>query len=171
MNLKNPRPISYGMNPILDDLNEKQREAVTATEGPVLIIAGAGSGKTKALTHRVAYLMSQGIAPENILAVTFTNKAAGEMKERISQLTRKLRATIYKLPFIGTFHAFCVSILREEHSKIGFSKNFSIFDDDDSLSLLKEVMKELNIPTKQYPSGMIAHVISGLKNELITPKN
>lgn len=157
------------MNPILDGLNDKQREAVMTTDGPVLIIAGAGSGKTKALTHRVAYLIYQGVAPASILAVTFTNKAADEMRERIKQLTYNLRpATYYNLPFIGTFHAFCASLLRQECSKIGFSKNFSIFDDDDSLSLLKEVMKELNIPAKQYPPGMMAHVISNLKNELLT---
>ncbi|MFY9462284.1 MAG: UvrD-helicase domain-containing protein [Candidatus Sungiibacteriota bacterium] len=159
------------MDPILDGLNDKQKEAVMTIDGPVLIIAGAGAGKTKALTHRVAYLISQGIAPENILAVTFTNKAAGEMRERIRRLTYNLQPTTYNPPFIGTFHAFCVSILRKECSKIGFSKNFSIFDDDDSLSLLKEVMKELNIPVKQYPPGMIAHVISGLKNELLTPED
>lgn len=172
------------MNPILDGLNEKQREAVMAIDGPVLIIAGAGSGKTKALTHRVAYLLSKGVAPANILAVTFTNKAADEMRERISVLlagnsanrqsqnikSNNKQFALRDLPFIGTFHAFCASILRKEYSQIGFSKNFSIFDDDDSLSLLKEVMKELNISAKQYPPGMVAHIISGLKNELSTPE-
>ncbi|MEK7074868.1 MAG: UvrD-helicase domain-containing protein, partial [Patescibacteria group bacterium] len=169
------------MNQILDGLNDKQREAVTTTDGPVLIIAGAGSGKTKALTHRVAYLISQGIAPENILAVTFTNKAAGEMRKRVfklissqvnkSKTNQLINLQTHKQPFIGTFHAFCVSVLREECPKIGFSKNFSIFDDDDSLSLLKEVMKELNISIKQYPAGMMARVISGLKNELLAPED
>ena len=123
------------MDPVLDGLNDKQKEAVMTIDGPVLIIAGAGAGKTKALTHRVAYLISQGIPPKNILAVTFTNKAAGEMRERIRRLTHNLQPTTYNPPFIGTFHAFCVSILRKESSKIGFSKNLSIFDDDDSISL------------------------------------
>lgn len=160
------------MDPILDSLNDKQQEAVTTTEGPVLIIAGAGSGKTKALTHRVARLISRGVKPDEILAVTFTNKAAGEMRERIWSLIRgsTLHASHSTLqPYIGTFHAFCASVLREECGKIGFQKTFTIFDSDDSLSLLKEIMKEQNISPKQFPPGMIMHVISGLKNELIDP--
>ena len=102
-------------DPILGPLNEKQREAVTALHGPVLIIAGAGSGKTKALTHRVANLLSQGVNPEHILAVTFTNKAADEMRSRIKALTYNLQATTYNPPFIGTFHSFCALVLRAEY--------------------------------------------------------
>ena len=174
------------MNHILQNLNEKQKEAVLTTKGPVLIIAGAGSGKTKALTHRIAYLIANGAAPETILAVTFTNKAAEEMATRVRALTnnRQLRRppdgvvgaptraseqTAHHTPFIGTFHAFCVRVLRQEATKLGFAKNFSIFDDDDSLSLIKEVMKELDLNPKQYPAGLIAHAISSLKSELVTP--
>ncbi len=164
------------MNDLLKNLNEKQREAVLATDGPVLILAGPGSGKTRVLTHRVAHLIHTGIRPENILAVTFTNKAADEMRERITALTRTGQTANSGLPaqaglsFIGTFHALAVRILRAHASKIGYLAHFSIFDDDDSLSLIKEVMKELGINTKQFPPGMIMHTISGLKNELITPE-
>ncbi len=157
-------------DPILGPLNEKQREAVTAVHGPVLIIAGAGSGKTKALTHRVAYLVSQGVKPENILAVTFTNKAADEMRNRIRALTNNQQLTTNNSLFVGTFHSFCASVLRAEYAKIGFRKNFTIFDDDDSLSLVKEVMRGLNVSSKQYQPGMMGHVISGLKNQLIGPE-
>lgn len=159
-------------NPILDPLNDKQKEAVLATEGPVLIIAGAGSGKTRALTHRVAYLISKGVKPENILAVTFTNKAAQEMAERINALTTyNLQPTTYNNPFIGTFHSFCAKILRNEALNLNYTKYFTIFDDDDSMSLLKEVMKELNINSKQFSAPMVMNVISGLKSELIGPEN
>lgn len=156
---------------ILKDLNEKQKEAVLATEGPVLILAGAGSGKTKCLTHRIAYLIYQGAAPESILAVTFTNKASQEMADRVRHLLNHQPSTIgYQLSFIGTFHSFCVKILRENAAKAGYTKTFSIFDDGDSLSLIKEVMSELAVNQKQFPAGMICKVISNLKNELITPE-
>ena len=158
------------MDHFLDDLNPKQREAVLATEGPVLILAGPGSGKTKTLTHRIAHLIQKGILPEQILGVTFTNKAAEEMKTRIHALTYNLQPTTYNLLFIGTFHALCVRILRAHASKIGFSPAFTIFDTDDSLSLLKDVAKELEINPKQFPAGMIAYTISGLKSELISPE-
>lgn len=156
---------------ILAGLNEKQKDAATAPDGPVLIIAGAGSGKTKALTHRVAYLIACGVSPEKILAVTFTNKAAGEMRNRIRILiSHQLPVTSYQFPFIGTFHSFCASILRNEYAKIGYKKNFTIFDDDDSLSLLKEVAKDLNVSPKQYPPGLLANAISSLKTQLIGPE-
>lgn len=160
------------MEEILKNLNEKQKEAVLATEGPVLILAGAGSGKTKCLTHRIAYLIAaKGIAPENILAVTFTNKASQEMRNRISYLLNfQLTINNFQAPFIGTFHSFCVKILRENAAKSGYTKTFSIFDDGDSLSLVKEVMNELAVNQKQFPAGMICKVISNLKNELITPE-
>ena len=154
----------------LDDLNPKQREAVLATQGPVLILAGPGSGKTKTLTSRVAHLISQGIRPENILAVTFTNKAAGEMKTRIGELIYNLQPITYNLPFVGTFHSLAVRILRDNASAIGYLRHFSIFDEDDSSGLFKEVMKELEINPKQYPPGMVANAISKLKNELFTPE-
>ena len=152
---------------ILSPLNDRQKEAVCTTEGPVLIIAGAGSGKTRALTHRVAYLMLRGIPPENILAVTFTNKAAGEMAARIRELISNSSLLTSTLPFIGTFHSFCAKILRLEAHKLGYTKHFTILDDDDSLSLLKEIMKELNVPAKQFPPAMIMNIISGLKSELV----
>ncbi|HEY4523505.1 MAG TPA: UvrD-helicase domain-containing protein [Candidatus Paceibacterota bacterium] len=180
---------------LLDGLNDKQKQAVMAPDGPVLIIAGAGSGKTKALTHRVASLISRGISGYEILAVTFTNKAAGEMRERIGNLlTRKgeearskgqeitarepkptLRYTLYanpsvSMPFIGTFHSFALSILRAEAKKIGFLAHFSVFDEDDTLSLIKEVMRELNISTKQYPAGTVQNIISSLKGQLVGPE-
>ena len=152
---------------ILDPLNSRQREAVLATEGPVLIIAGAGSGKTKALTHRVAYLLSRGVHPENILAVTFTNKAAREMKDRITLLVERNRPRGAGDPFIGTFHSFCVRILRSEAMYIGYTRSFTIFDDDDSISLIKEILKEVNVNPKQFPAAMVLGIISGLKSELI----
>lgn len=156
-----------GMTDLLNNLNPKQKEAVLATEGPVLILAGPGSGKTKTLTSRVAYLLHMGVAPENILAVTFTNRAAEEMRARIGALTSN------QLPvtsFIGTFHALAVRILRVHAGKIGHNKNFTIFDDADSLALVKEVMKELDINPKQFPAGAVAGTISKLKNELYTPE-
>lgn len=165
------------MDDILKSLNNKQKEAVTATEGPVLIIAGAGSGKTKALTHRVAYLIAEGAAPSKILAVTFTNKAAEEMRARIRTLTGNLHPITHNLqpktndqPFIGTFHAFCAYVLRQEYEHIGFKKSFTIFDEDDSLGLIKEVMKELDISPKQYPPNQISAIISGTKTQLLSPE-
>ena len=154
---------------LLNDLNFKQKEAVLATEGPVLILAGPGSGKTKTLTARVAHLISQGVAPENILAVTFTNRAADEMRERIKKVLSS-RNKISALPFIGTFHSLAVKILRANAGQLGYFKNFSIFDEDDSLALVKEVMKELEINPKQFPAGMVVNTISRLKNELMTPE-
>lgn len=169
------------MNELLADLNPKQKEAVLTTGGPVLILAGPGSGKTKTLTHRIAYLMETGVAAENILAVTFTNKAAEEMRSRVYTLQtahgkeqHKTASQEYplpaSLPFIGTFHSFAVKILRAHAQKIGYLKNFTICGEDDSLSLVKEVMKELEINPKQFPAGMIMHVVSGLKSELKTPE-
>ncbi len=147
----------------LTTLNPNQAEAVTTTSGPVLILAGPGSGKTKTLTHRIAYLIGQGVAPENILAVTFTNKAAGEMRARVAQLVGNTGGM-----FLGTFHSLGLRILRAHAPKLGFLKNFSILDDDDSLGLLKETMKELEINPKQFTPGAIAGTISRLKNELVT---
>jgi len=160
---------------IFDGLNDKQTEAVKVIEGPVLILAGAGSGKTKTLTHRIAYLISQGIEPENILAVTFTNKAAEEMQNRISQLLiannqqrYKPYAISHKL-FIGTFHSFGAKILREEIDKLGYSKNFVIYDEDDSFGLAKNIAAELNFPKDKLKPATLLNIASKIKSELQEP--
>lgn len=156
------------MNSLLEKLNSKQKEAVLATEGPVLILAGPGSGKTATLTHRIAYLIQKGVAPENILAVTFTNKAANEMRERISNLVGTWNLEIGNC-FIGTFHSFASKILHVHAPRLGYLRNFTIFDEDDTLSLIKEIMKELEINPKQFSAGAVSNTISRLKSELITP--
>jgi len=158
---------------ILDGLNEQQKEAVLQVEGPVLVLAGAGSGKTKALTHRIAHLVREKkIASQNILAVTFTNKAAGEMGERVFQLLfNKLPTTNYQLrtsmPWLGTFHSICVRILKEDIHHLGFERNFSIYDTGDQKAVIKRVMKELEIDPKNFSPNTIQYFISGAKNELI----
>jgi DNA helicase-2/ATP-dependent DNA helicase PcrA len=142
-------------------LNPEQVRAMKATDGPVLILAGAGSGKTKTLTHRLAYLMHvKHVAPNNILAVTFTNKASQEMKERIVHLLASMHDTSgdnvsYRssLPHIGTFHNICATILRQEIEVLGYGKNFNISDDQDQLSLMKKVMKSQNISTEQIQTA------------------
>lgn len=157
------------MSDILKNLNKEQRDAVTTTEGPVLIIAGAGSGKTKALTHRIAYLIEQGINPENILALTFTNKAAGEMKNRVYKLLDpKFHASGFKFQvFLGTFHSFAAKILRQEIHYLGYSPNFTIYDDSDSLAAIKEIMAELALDPDQFKPGGVGAAISKQKNELL----
>jgi len=164
-------------SPILNGLNEKQIEAVKTTEGPVLILAGAGSGKTKALTHRIAYLIKEKkVHPQNILAVTFTNKAAGEMKSRIDKLLgaiRSLKGThsqIFQLPWMGTFHSVCAKILRKEIQNLGYRRSFVIYDEDESLLAIKHAMDALEIDKKQYNPKTIKNFISGAKNELLTPR-
>ena len=160
------------MNPLLDDLNDQQRLAAETTAGPVLILAGAGSGKTKALTHRIAYLVAtQQVRPVNILAVTFTNKAAGEMRGRVLQLLRLDPNNRNYFPFIGTFHSICMRLLRREAAEIGLAPNFIIFDAGDSQSAIKRAIRQLNIDEKQFPPTMIAGLISSAKNELIGPTN
>jgi DNA helicase II / ATP-dependent DNA helicase PcrA len=163
------------MSKILEKLNPSQKLAVETTEGPVLIIAGAGSGKTRALTHRVAYLIrKKGINPRNILAVTFTNKAASEMKERIMKLLEDTKSpgsnpniAYYELPVLGTFHSVCVKILRREIEKIGYKSTFNIFDDQDQRALIKKTMRELEINLDQFKPQAILGAISKAKNELI----
>lgn len=158
----------YAKEDILRGLNEPQQRAVTTTEGPVLVIAGPGSGKTRALTHRIAYLIARGVDPEAILAVTFTNKAADEMRGRVTRLIGGAQERIQgPLPFIGTFHSLAASILRREADRIGYRKHFTIYDEDDSIALLKEIMKEMNVSPKQFPAAMVASVISSAKNDLI----
>lgn len=156
---------------ILSGLNEKQKESVSTTEGPVLILAGAGSGKTRALTHRVAYLIfEKSVAVRNILAVTFTNKAASEMSGRIGKILGSDFNSQIRLPWLGTFHSICVKILRREAHLIGFSSNFSIFDQADSLRAIKNCMRELDIDEKRYNPKSIQYFISGAKNELLSAK-
>lgn len=148
----------------LSHLNDKQQEAVKTIEGPCIIIAGAGSGKTSVLTHRVAYLISQGIAPHNILALTFTNKAAKEMKDRVEKL---LKSDVKSL-WIGTFHSIFLRILKIEHEAIGFEKNFSIYDTDDSKSLITEIVNYLNLDKEIYKPNIVLSRISSAKNNLIS---
>lgn len=162
-------------NPLFSGLNPMQLEAVKTTDGPILVLAGAGSGKTMALTHRLAYIVQQGKAStQNILAVTFTNKAAEEMKSRVAKLLKDLNSPMYKiekqndlLPWIGTFHSICVRILRAHIEEIGYKRNFSIYDSDDQVSAIKAIMKSLEIDPKQYSPGMVHAMISSAKNQLI----
>jgi DNA helicase-2/ATP-dependent DNA helicase PcrA len=156
---------------ILKDLNHQQREAVQTTEGPVLILAGAGSGKTRALTHRLAYLVyEKKISPQNILAVTFTNKAANEMRERVLKLLGRDKTDKNLVPWLGTFHSICVKILRREIGQLGFKSDFAIYDDDDSIALIKKIMVELNFNPKEYDPKTIAAMIGSAKSELISCK-
>lgn len=149
---------------IIENLNERQKEAVASTDGPMLILAGAGSGKTKVLTTKVAYLINEKkIDPRNILAITFTNKAAKEMKERIYNLVSKDAFYIQ----ISTFHSFGLKILKENYALLGYQSNFTILDADDSLSVIKKIMKELNIDSNKYNYKAIRNVISNNKNEMI----
>ncbi len=151
---------------ILHSLNAQQIKAVTHIQGPLMVVAGAGSGKTKVLTHRIAYLLNQGITnPENILAVTFTNKAASEMKERVSHLLGRRS----NLPFIGTFHAFCVSFLRNEIEKIGFPKSFTIADTGDTKAIMSQIFKEHGFDEKKLAIPAVRTMISNAKNSLYSP--
>lgn len=151
---------------LLSTLNKEQQQAVKQTEGPLLIMAGAGSGKTRVLTHRIAYLIDEKeVAPRNILAITFTNKAAREMKERVSKLVGPEGDYMW----VSTFHSMCVRILRRDIERIGYSRNFSIIDSSDQLTVMKQILRNLNIDPKQFdPRAMIGQ-ISNRKNELITP--
>ena len=136
-----------------------------------MILAGAGSGKTKTLTHRIAYLLSEnGVSPYEILAVTFTNKAAGEMRERVAKLLGKSGNDRSFMPFLGTFHAICVRILREEAENIGISRNFAIFDQTDSISAVKQAMRSRYVDEKRFSPNTIKNLISSAKNELMGPE-
>ena len=149
-----------------DTLNNEQREAVFCTEGPLLMLAGAGSGKTRSLTHRIAYLIEEkGVAPWNILAITFTNKAAQEMRERVDALVGYGSEDIW----ISTFHATCSRILRRHIDLLGYDRNFTIYDASDQKSLMKEVLKEMKIDTKQFPERSVMSEISSAKNEYKSP--
>jgi len=150
--------------PYLEKLNEPQRQAVTHTDGPVMIIAGAGSGKTRVLTFRIAHLLNKGVDPFSILSLTFTNKAAREMRNRIENLVGPAAKSLW----MGTFHSVFARILRQEAEKLGYPSNFTIYDTDDSKSLIKSILKELNLDDKTYKPGMVLGRISMAKNNLIT---
>ena len=152
---------------IYDTLNEQQKEAVLYTEGPLLILAGAGSGKTRVLTHRIAYLIEEmGVNPWNILAITFTNKAAGEMRERVDKLVGFGSESIW----VSTFHSTCVRILRRHIDLLGYDTNFTIYDTDDQKTLMKDVCKLLQIDTKIFKERSLMSAISHAKDELVTPE-
>ena len=153
---------------MLENLNKEQLEAVTTTEGPLLVLAGAGSGKTKVLTTRVAYLIDElGITPESILAITFTNKAAKEMKDRIFKM---LGTVAYQIQ-ISTFHSFGLTILKEHYDKLGYDKNFTILDSDDSSTVVKKILKDMDKDPKKYSYKAIRNKISSAKNELMEPED
>lgn len=157
------------MENILDNLNKEQREAVETVRGPLLVLAGAGSGKTKLLTSRIAYLIQNGVRPRNILAVTFTNKAAKEMKERLGNI---LGENVVKYMWVGTFHGICGRILRENIENYSFQsgkrldKNFSIYDETDSNAVIKQAIKKLNLDDKVYAPKLVKTVISNAKNKM-----
>ena len=151
---------------LLNAMNAPQKEAVMTTEGPLLILAGAGSGKTRVLTHRTAYLIQEKkVDPYHILAITFTNKAAGEMRERIDKLVGFGSEAIW----VSTFHSMCVRILRRYIDRLGYDTNFTIYDTDDQKSLMKDICKRLEIDTKMMKEKMFLSVISSAKNEMIGP--
>jgi DNA helicase-2/ATP-dependent DNA helicase PcrA len=150
---------------LYDTLNEQQKKGVFTTDGPVLILAGAGSGKTSVLTRRIAYLIEEKkVNPWNILAITFTNKAAGEMRERVDNLVGFGSESIW----VSTFHSTCVRILRRHIDRLGFDNSFTIYDSDDSKSVMKDVCKKLNIDTKQLKERTILNAISAAKDNLVS---
>jgi len=151
---------------LLAGLNPQQQKAVIHQGAPLLVVAGAGSGKTRVLTRRISYLMAaRGVRPYEILAITFTNKAAGEMKERVTDLV----GPIAKSMWVSTFHSACVRLLRQEIERLGYSSTFSIYDSADSQKLISRVMETLNLDPKRYPPRQFQSLISNAKNELQTP--
>src|SRR5262249_51358400 len=152
---------------ILHSLNPPQRDAVTATSGPVLVLAGAGSGKTRVIAHRIAYLLGvEGVDARRVLAVTFTNKAAEEMRRRVEDLV--LPAGL-RPPLIAPFHATCVRVLRERAAPAGLPPSFVIYDEDDRLGVVKEVMRELAMDERELTAQSVVHRISHSKNQMLTP--
>ena len=150
-----------------DTLNPMQREAVFHTEGPLLVLAGAGSGKTRVLTHRIAYLIEEKrVAPWNIMAITFTNKAAAEMRERVDKIVGEGAEAIW----VSTFHSSCVRILRRHIDFLGYDTSFSIYDTDDQKTLLKQILKAMQLDSKLFKERAVLSQISNAKNELITPE-
>lgn len=159
--------MSQTVNDLLKGLNKEQEQAVKHTEGPLLIMAGAGSGKTRVLTHRIAYLLGEkDVSPRNVLAITFTNKAAREMKNRV----RKLVGPESEQIWVSTFHSMCVRILRRDIDRIGYNRNFTILDSGDQLSVIKQVLKNLNMDPKKFDPRAMLHSISSAKNQLVTYK-
>jgi DNA helicase-2/ATP-dependent DNA helicase PcrA len=159
------------LDDLLQGLNPEQRRAVETTEGPLLIQAGAGSGKTKTLTHRIAYLIaSHKATPYNILAVTFTNKAAKEMRERVAQLLAENPDNRGFMPYMGTFHGICVRLLRQDGEAVGIPRSFVIFDESDRQAAIKQASKQLMIDEKTFPARVISSLISNAKNDMITPQ-
>lgn len=156
------------MNSILDKLNPIQREAVVQTDGPMLVIAGAGSGKTRVLTIKIAWLLEQGVEAKNILSLTFTNKAAKEMKERIEKL---MQPDITRALWMGTFHSLFARILRKESQAVGYDRNFTIYDSDDTKSLIRSILHDLKLDDDVYPVGEVLRRISSAKNQLITAES
>ena len=151
---------------IYDKLNEPQREAVYHTDGPLLILAGAGSGKTRVLTHRIAYLIGErGVNPWNILAITFTNKAAEEMRQRVDNLVGFGAESVW----VSTFHSACVRILRRFIDRLGYENHFTIYDTDDQKTLIKEVCRKVDVDTKVFKERSLLSAISSAKNEMILP--
>jgi len=158
----------YGMNKdFLKDLNKEQIEAVTQIDGPMIILAGAGSGKTRVLTYKVINLTAEGVDPTNILEITFTNKAASEMKERMQNFFQKNNKSTYDLPTISTFHALCAKILRIDGHFIGVPRNFVIYDTQDQKETIKEAFNLLSLSAKEYKPASVLATISSAKNELI----
>ncbi|MDQ3278594.1 MAG: ATP-dependent helicase, partial [Bacteroidota bacterium] len=155
------------MQDYLKGLNDRQREAVQTTEGPLMIVAGAGSGKTKVLTTRIAHLMNKGVDAFNILALTFTNKAAAEMKERVEHILQNREA---RNLYIGTFHSVFARIMRAEAHRIGYPNAFTIYDTDDAKSVVKAVTNELNLDVQHYKPNAVYNRISAAKNALVGPK-
>src|SRR4051812_44671560 len=152
-----PSDLLHGLNPV-------QREAVTHTEGPLLVVAGAGSGKTRVLTHRIAYLISElGVSPFEILAITFTNKAAQEMRHRVGALVGPVAEKMW----VSTFHSACVRILRREAGRLGYPSSFTIYDQADSVRLVGYVLRDLNIDAKRFPPRSVHATISAAKNDNI----
>jgi DNA helicase-2/ATP-dependent DNA helicase PcrA len=161
---------SGGVDSLLIDLNPEQRRAVECTDGPLLILAGAGSGKTKTLTHRIAYILgSQKATPFNILAVTFTNKAAGEMRERVAKLLGRASQDRGFMPYMGTFHSICVRLLRQDGEHIGIPRNFVIWDEGDRQAAVKQASRQASIDEKAFPARLLSSLISGAKNEMVGP--
>lgn len=159
------------LDKLLEGLNPEQQRAVKTTEGPLLIQAGAGSGKTKTLTHRIAFLIASGKAtPFNILAVTFTNKAAREMRERVAVLLGEDAANRSFMPYMGTFHGICVRLLRQDGEAIGIPRSFVIFDEADRQAAIKQVSKQLMIDEKAFPARTLSSLVSSAKNEMVTPE-
>lgn len=162
-----PRP-AVDPAALLDGLNDEQRAAVVHSGSPLLIVAGAGSGKTRVLTHRIAHLLGErGVHPGQILAITFTNKAAGEMKERVEELVGPRANAMW----VSTFHSACVRILRRESKHLGFTSSFSIYDAADSKRLMALVCRDLDLDPKRYPPKSFTAKVSNLKNELVDPED